>query len=158
MLRKILSISGRPGLYKLVDYGKNLLIVETMADGKRFPVHARDRVMSLGDISIFTEADDVPLAQVFETIAQKNENKQLDAKSLSTPQQMHEFFGDVLPNYDRDRVHNSDIKKVIQWYNILIGAGITDFSLKDEEEKAEEEKADEAPAETKQEDKPAEKE
>ena len=133
MLKKILSISGRPGLYKLVSYGKNMLLVEALADGKRFPVHTRDRVIALGDISIFTTADDIPLAKVLENVGKKFENKAIDTTAYSTPEKLHEFIGTVLENWDEDRVHNSDIKKIISWYNILIGAGITDFTTKDEE-------------------------
>lgn len=139
MLKKILSISGRPGLYKLVSYGKNMLLVEALADGKRFPVHSRERVMALGDISIFTNADDIPLSQVLENIGKKFENKAIDAKAYTTPDQLHELMGSVLENWDEERVHNSDIKKIISWYNILIGSGITDFTAKDEEEEAKEE-------------------
>ncbi|MDY6300555.1 MAG: DUF5606 domain-containing protein [Bacteroidales bacterium] len=143
MLRKILSISGRPGLYQLVSYGKNMLLVEGLNDKKRFPVHSRERVMSLGDISIFTTSEDVPLSQVFENIGKKFDNKALDAKAIATPDQLHEFIGSVLENWDEDRVHNSDIKKIISWYNILVGAGITEFTAKEEEENA----TEEAPAE-----------
>lgn len=139
MLKKILSISGRPGLYKLVSYGKNMLLVEALADGKRFPVHSRDRVMALGDISIFTTADDIPLAQVLENVGKKFENKAIDTKAYSTPDQLHEFIGSVLEKWDEERVHNSDIKKIISWYNILISNGITDFTAKEEEEAAKEE-------------------
>jgi hypothetical protein len=139
MFKKILSISGRPGLYKLVSYGKNMLLVEGLTDGKRFPVHSRERVMALGDISIFTTAEDIPLSQVFENIGKKFENKAIDAKSYTTPDQLHEFMGSALENWDEERVHNSDIKKIISWYNILIGAGITDFTVKEEEEAAKEE-------------------
>ena len=145
MFKKILSISGRPGLYKLVSYGKNMLLVEGLTDGKRFPVHSRERVMALGDISIFTTAEDIPLSQVFENIGKKFENKAIDAKSYTTPDQLHEFMGSALENWDEERVHNSDIKKIISWYNILIGAGITDFTAKEEETeeaKPEEEKKD----------------
>ena len=144
MLKKILSISGRPGLYQLIAYGKNMLIVETMPAGRRFPVHSRERVMSLGDISIFTMSEDVPLSQVLENIGKKFENKALDAKAYSTPDQLHEFMGSVLENWDAERVRDNDIKKIISWYNILIGAGITDFTAKDEEEEkpAEEAKED----------------
>ena len=134
MLKKILSISGRPGLYKLVSYGKNMLLVEGLLDGKRFPVHSRERVMSLGDISMFTTSEDIALSQVLEKIGKKFDNKAIDAKSYATPDQMHEFMDQVLENWDAERVHNSDIKKVISWYNVLIGAGITDFTAKDEEE------------------------
>ena len=133
MLKKILSISGRPGLYKLVSYGKNMLLVEGLTDGHRFPVHSRERVMSLGDISIFTTNEDVPLSQVFENAAKKFENKAVDAKEYATPEKLHEFMGAVLENWDADRVHNSDIKKIIAWYNILVGAGITDYTSKEEE-------------------------
>ena len=134
MLKKILSISGRPGLYKLISYGKNMLLVEGLTDGHRFPVHSRERVMSLGDISIFTTADDLPLSQVFESVGKKFENKAIDTKAYSTPDQLHEFMNSVLENWDDERVHNSDIKKIISWYNLLINAGITDFTAKDEEE------------------------
>lgn len=144
MLKKILSISGRPGLYKLISYGKNMLLVESMIDGKRFPVHAREQVMSLGDISIFTTSEDVPLTQVFENIGKKFEDKTFDAKEYNTPDKLKEFMGLVLENFDTERVHNSDIKKVISWYNILVNSGITDFAAKEEkntdEEKAEEKK------------------
>ena len=136
MLKKILSISGRPGLYKLISYGKNMLLVEGLTDGHRFPVHSRERVMSLGDISIFTTAEDLPLSQVFENVGKKFENKAIDTKAFSTPDQLHEFMKSVLENWDEERVHNSDIKKIISWYNILVNAGITDFTAKDEEEEA----------------------
>ena len=138
MLKKILTISGRPGLYKLVSYGKNMLLVEGLIDNHRFPVHSRERVMSLGDISIFTDGEDTPLSQVLENIGKKYENKALDAKAIATPDQLHEFMSGVLENWDAERVHNSDIKKIISWYNILVGAGITDFTAKEEEEKPEE--------------------
>ena len=147
MLRKILSISGRPGLYKLVSYGKNMLLVEGLTDGKRFPVHSRERVMSLGDISIFTTGEDLPLSQVLENIGKKYDNKALDAKAISTPDQLHEFIAGVLENWDDERVHNSDIKKIINCYNVLIGAGITDVSVKEEEEEA---NTENAPAENKE--------
>ncbi len=143
MLKKILSISGRPGLYRLVSYGKNMLLVEGLTDNHRFPVHSRERVMSLGDISIFTTTEDTPLAQVFENTYKKFENKAVDAKEYATPDKLHEFMDAVLENWDADRVHNSDIKKIISWYNILVGAGITDFSAKDEEEEAKSEEATE---------------
>ena len=143
MLKKILSISGRPGLYKLVSYGKNMLLVEGLTDGHRFPVHSRERVMSLGDISIFTTSDDLPLAQVLENTGKKFNNQVIDAKAYATPDKLHEFMDTVLENWDAERVHNSDIKKIISWYNLLIGAGITDFSIEEEEEKTDAE----APAE-----------
>ncbi len=146
MLKKILSISGRPGLYQLVSYGKNMLLVDTIPAGRRFPIHSRERVMSLGDISIFTSSEDVPLSQVLENVGKKYDNKVIDAKAYTTPDQLHEFMGGILENWDNERVHNSDIKKIISWYNILAGAGMTDFTAKEEEE----EKPEEAPEETKE--------
>lgn len=134
MLKKILSIAGRPGLFKLISYGKNMLLVEGLIDKKRFPVHSRERVMSLGDISIFTTTDDVPLAQVFENTGKKYNNQCIEAKAIVNNEQLHEFMDGVLENWDRERVHNSDIKKIVTWYNILIQAGINDFTTKDEEE------------------------
>lgn len=145
MLKKILSISGRPGLYKLISYGKNMLLVEGLADGKRFPVHSRERVMALGDISIYTQDEDVPLSQVLESVGKKFENKAIDAKAYSTPDQLHEFISSVLENWDSERVHNSDIKKIVSWYNILIEAGITDFTTKEEETTEEGESTPEEP-------------
>ncbi len=138
MLKKILSISGRSGLYRLVSYGKNMLLVESLIDGKRFPVHSRERVMALGDISMYTQGEDVPLSQVLENTGKKFENKTIDAKAYSSPDQLHQFMDSVLENWDSERVHNSDIKKVISWYNVLISAGITDFTAKEEEENAQE--------------------
>ena len=144
MLKKILSISGRPGLYQLISYGKNMLVVETLPSGRRFPVHSRERVMSLGDISIFTMTEDVPLTQVLENIGKKFDSKAFDAKQYKTAEELHEFMGSVLENWDSERVHDNDIKKIISWYNILVSAGITDFTKKEEEEGGEEEKKPEA--------------
>ena len=149
MLKKILSISGRPGLYQLISYGRNMLIVEPLPTGRRFPVHSRERVMSLGDISIFTMSEDVPLSQVLENIGKKFDNKTFDFKSYTTPDQLHEFMNSALENWDTERVRDSDIKKIISWYNILVEAGITDFAAKAEEE---EEKADEETKEETKED------
>ncbi len=133
MLKEILSITGKPGLYKLVSQGNNMLIVESLIDGKRIPTYARDKVISLGDISMFTNADDVALAEVFENL-KKRENGAVctvDAKK-SDSKQLFAFFEEVLPDFDRDRVYPSDIKKVILWYNILVNAGETDFAEKEE--------------------------
>ena len=147
MLKKILSIAGRPGLYRLVSYGKNMLLVEGLLDKKRFPVHSRERVMSLGDISIFTTTEDVPLAQVLENTGKKYNNQRIEAKTIVNNEQLHEFMDGVLENWDKERVHDSDIKKIVNWYNILIMAGITDFTAKEEEEitKKEEDEKDSLP-------------
>lgn len=129
MLQTILSIAGKPGLYKLVSRGKANLIVETLDDThKRVPVFSTDRVTSLADITMFTEAEDIPLGEVLAKVRDHENGKpaslnwrKASAKELTT------YFATVLPEYDRDRVHNSDIKKLLQWYNILISNGIIEF-------------------------------
>ena len=138
MLKTILSIAGKPGLYKLISQGKNMLIVESLTDKKRLPAYGNEKIISLGDISMYTDDDDVPLREVLLSMKTK-ENGQavaLDIKKASS-EELNAYLAVVLPEYDRDRVHTSDIKKLISWYNILVGAGMTDF-----EEVAEKETTD----------------
>lgn len=141
MLKTVLSISGRPGLFKLVSRGKNMLIVESLVDGKRIPAYAKDKVISLGDIAIYTNETEVPLHEVLTAVKNKGNGAKVavpsDAKELRT------YFAEVLPDFDRERVYPSDIKKLLTWYNILIGAGITDFAP---EETPKEEETPEAEA------------
>jgi hypothetical protein len=141
MLKTILAISGKPGLFKLVSQGKNMLIVESLIDGKRLPVYAHDKVISLGDIAIYTVEDDVPLTNVFEAIKSKNDGKVVDLNSFADNADLRKYFLEILPEFDEDRVHTSDIKKVFAWYNMLVNAGITDFVDKEEEAAASEETA-----------------
>lgn len=129
MKQTILSIAGKPGLFKLVSRAKNSLIVESLDDThKRQPAFGTDRITSLADIAMFTETDDVPLMTILASIRDLEGGKpsSIDYRKAS-PEQLHEYFTKVLPEWDRERVHNSDIKKLIQWYNILQEAGITDF-------------------------------
>jgi hypothetical protein len=144
-METILSVSGKPGLYKLVSRGKMNLIVETIdANHRRTPVFATDKVTSLSDIAMYTDADDVPLWQVLESVGKKEDSKKaaLDYKKCSA-KELRDYFAEVLPSFDRDRVHDSDIKKLLQWYNILVENGYTDFkellSMEEEEEAAEQE-------------------
>ena len=133
-LSEILAITGKPGLYKLVSRGNNMLIVESLVDGKRMPTYARDKIVALSDVSMFTNADDVNLSEVL-TNCGKQENlkpTQIDAKKASNAE-LQKWFDGVLPDWDRDRVYPSDIRKLIQWYNILINAGITEFVIEEEE-------------------------
>ena len=139
MLKKILSISGKPGLYRLISYGKGIIIVENVTDNKRMPAYTRDKIIALGDIAIYTDDTEVPLADVLTTIAEKYNSQVLDTKLYKSAAQLQQFFEEVLPNYDHDRVYNTDIKKIISWYNTLISASITDFSIKSEEESAKQE-------------------
>lgn len=128
MLKTILSISGKPGLYKLVSRGKNMLIVESLADKKRIPAYGNEKIISLGDIAMYTDAEDVPLQQILVAMKQKENGAAvvLDIKKASS-NELYTYLEAVLPNYDRDRVHASDIKKLISWYNLLVASGMTDF-------------------------------
>lgn len=144
MLKTILSISGRPGLFRLVNRGNGMLIVEDLISGKRTPAYSRDKVISLGDISMYTEEDDVPLSDVLEQLKKKADGKPVDIKSLGGDKGIREYFGEVLPNFDRERVYTTDIKKLLSWYNLLLAAGITEFAEKETEA---EEAAENAPAE-----------
>lgn len=138
MLRKILSISGKPGLYRMVSQGRNMLIIESLADGKRFPAYARDKVMSLGDIAIYTLDEDIPLADVFEKVKEKTGAQPVDLAPLADSAALRDYFGSILENFDRERVHDSDIRKLFQWYNTLLAAGITEFKQAEAEEAGEE--------------------
>lgn len=144
MLKNILSITGKPGLYKLINQGNNMLIVESLVDGKRMPTYARDKIVSLGEISMYTMGDDIALSEVLTKLGEKEELKAVgfDPKKAGN-EELHAFFAEVLPEYDRDRVYPSDIRKLIQWYNILVGAGITDFTAEEGEETVVEEKKQE---------------
>ena len=134
-LNEILAITGKPGLYKLVSRGNNMLIVESLVDGKRMPTYARDKIVALSDVSMFTEADDVTLSEVLTRAGKKEGLKTvaIDVKKASNAE-LQAWFDEVLPNWDRDRVYPSDIRKLITWYNILIHAGITDFTVEEAEE------------------------
>ena len=144
MLKNILAITGKPGLYKLVSRGNNMLIVESLLDGKRTPTYARDKIVALSEVSMFTTGDDVSLSSVLTSAGNKEGLKpaSIDAKKADN-EALRAWFDEVLPEWDRDRVYPSDIRKLIQWYNILVNAGITDFSI--DEENAAEETAIEAP-------------
>lgn len=142
MLKTVLSIAGKPGLYKLVSRGKNMLIVESLGDKKRFPAYGNEKIISLGDISMYTEDDDVPLSQVFAAMKKKEGGKAvtLDLKKASADD-LFAYLAEVLPDFDRDRVHASDVKKLISWYNLLVASGMTDFEEEEGEQQADEAEA-----------------
>ena len=140
MIKRILSIAGRPGLYRLVNQGKNMLIVESLTTGKRTPAYSHDKVVSLGDISIYTNEGDVPLYDVFESIKEQEQGKSVDVKAM-TDQEVREAFRKVLPEFDDDRVYTNDIRNVYAWYNQLIAAGVEKFK---DDEIAEDEAAEAA--------------
>ncbi len=128
-METILSIAGKPGLYKLVSRGKATLIVETIDEAhRRLPAFATDRVTSLGDIAMYTDAEDIALWEVLAKVGEKEGLKEasINYKKCSS-KELRDYFAAVLPNFDQDRVHDSDIKKLLQWYNILVKNGYTDF-------------------------------
>lgn len=128
-METILSIAGKPGLYKLVSRGKATLIVEALDDThRRLPAFATDRVTSLGDIAMYTDADDIALWEVLTKVGEKEGLKPASIDYRKCPsRELRAYFAEVLPNFDQDRVHDSDIKKLLQWYNILVKNGYTDF-------------------------------
>jgi hypothetical protein len=130
-LEGILSIAGKPGLYKLVAQSKNGLIVESILENRRFPVNKAGNISALKDIAIYTETEEVPLEEVFQKIAEKEDHgAAIDHKEK--PELLGDYLAEVLPDYDRSRVYNSDLKKLFQWYNLLQAQGL----LTSEEEEA----------------------
>ena len=134
-LKDILAISGQPGLYKYVAQSMRGVIVESLIDGKRMNASATSRVSALTEISMFTEGEDIPLADVFTNIWNYTEGKQAVSHKESAAK-IQEEFAKVLPEYDRERVHVSDMKKCFAWYNILVEAGFTEFKLPSQGEEA----------------------
>ena len=132
MLKGILSISGQAGLFKLVAESKNNIIVESLDTNKRIPVYSTAKVSALEDIAIYTETSDVPLKDIFKSISEKEEGgSALSHKSSGN--ELKTYFEEVVPEYDKDRVYVSDIKKVLQWYNTLQEKEMLDFSEAEEE-------------------------
>jgi hypothetical protein len=127
MLKGILSISGHSGLFKLVAESKNSIIVESLETFKRIPVHSTSKVSALEDIAIYTEEGDVPLKEIFKAIYE-HENGGPSISQKETANELKEYFEKVVPDYDKDRVYVSDIKKVLAWYNVLHEKELLDFS------------------------------
>ena len=140
MLKTILSISGKPGLYKLISQGKNMLIVESIRnEKKRFPAYGNEKIISLADIAMYTNDAEVPLRDVLESIKEKENAAvaSIDPKK-ATAEELRSYLAEVLPDFDRDRVYVNDIKKLILWYNILVTNGITEFKETEAKEETEE--------------------
>tara|TARA_B100001146_G_scaffold114846_1_gene101210 strand:- start:37 stop:450 length:414 start_codon:yes stop_codon:yes gene_type:complete len=135
-LEKVLAISGKPGLYELKAQTRGGFVAESLADGKKISVNVRHNVSMLSEIAMYTYTEEVPLRAVFEKIAEKEDGKEAISHKESKAK-LEEYFKEILPEYDEDRVYASDIKKVFQWYNILVNAGITDFSEPEAEAKEE---------------------
>lgn len=145
-LSGIISIAGKPGLYRLVAQTKNGIIVENVQDGKRFPAYASHRVSALEDISIYTYDDDIPLGTVYQSIYDKeNGGEALNHKSSGD--ELRAYMQDILPDFDEERVYTSDIKKLLSWYNLLHSAGALKLKEEAEEETVEEAQATDAATE-----------
>jgi len=127
MLKEILSISGKQGLFKLISKGKNIFVAESLIDGKRIPVYSRDKVVSLGDITMYTNDGDAPLSRILQSIKQKENGEAISFSPSITSEELKTYFSEVLPDFDRDRVYPSDIKKLMNWYNLLVKSGLTEF-------------------------------
>lgn len=144
MQETILAISGKPGLFRLVARGNGTLIVETIDQARRrMPASAHDRVTSLGDVTMYTESGDEPLMKVFQNICDALEGKTTAfSHKTASLEELDNFMTNIaLPTWDRDRVHTSDIRKLVQWYNLLIQGGITQFYTEETTETAQEEVA-----------------
>ena len=122
-LTGIIAISGKPGLFKVVAQGKNNLIVESLEDKKRVPAYSTDRISALEDISVYTYEEDVPLLELLGLIAEKS-NYESTLSHKEDKKKLESFFEEIVPNYDKERVYFSDIKKIFQWYNQLQNVGL----------------------------------
>lgn len=127
-LDKILSIGGRPGLYNLLTQTRAGFVAESLLDGKKISVSVSNNVSVLSEIAIYTLDEEIPLREVFQKISDKENGGKTSVAHKVEKIKLEEYFFEVLPNYDEDRVYASDIKKIIQWYNLLQEKGITDFS------------------------------
>jgi len=134
-LRTVLSVSGKPGLFKLIAHQKSGVVVESLLDGKRTAISSSANVSSLGDIAIYTYEEEVPLREVFQKIAAISEGKEV-LSHKSSKDDLEDFFGEVLPKFDQERVYVSDIKKVVQWYNILAKNDLLSILKESDEEQA----------------------
>ncbi len=130
--REILAISGQPGLFRFVAQGAHGIIVESLADGKRMNATGSAKVSALAEIAMFTDNGEMPLSDIFTEMFKRSGGKETLA-AKSSPELLKSHFAEIVPDYDRDRVHVSDMKKAIAWYNTLVAAGMTDFSLPEEE-------------------------
>lgn len=135
MFERILTVTGKPGLYRLLSQGRNMFVVEAVdATKKRMPVYNHDKVVMLDDIAIYTDTEEVPLREVFAKIYEKENGLiPFDVKG-ATPEELVEYFESVMPDYDRERVYLTHIKKIYSWYNILVASDVVDFAAKEEED------------------------
>ena len=134
MFERVLTISGKPGLYRLLSSGRNMLVVEVVdATKKRMPIHNTDKVVMLDDIAIYTDTEEIPLREVFKKIYEKEGAVLSIDLKMAAPEELVAYFEEIMPDYDRERVYLTHIKKMYSWYNILVANGIVDFEEPAEE-------------------------
>lgn len=132
MFERIMTISGKPGLFRLLSSGRNMFIVEVVDETKkRLPIHNTDKVVMLDDIAIYTDTDEVPLRNVFAKIYEKENGVLPFDLKMATPEELVEYFEGIMPDYDRERVYLTHIKKMYAWYNVLVANGVVDFSVEE---------------------------
>ena len=137
MFERVLTISGKPGLYRLLSSGRNMFVVEAVdSSKKRMPVYNSDKVVMLDDIAIYTDTEEVPLRSVFHNIYEKENGVLPFDLKMSTPEELVAYFEEIMPDYDRERVYLTHIKKMYSWYNILVANGVTDFKEEQAQEPA----------------------
>ncbi|MDE6400737.1 MAG: DUF5606 domain-containing protein [Muribaculaceae bacterium] len=142
MLRENLAITGKPGLFRIISQGNKMLLVEDLKTKKRFPAHSRDKVVSLGDIAMYTDSGDKPLGEILDLVYAHNEGKTIDVKKLVSERGLRGEFEAVLPDFDKERVYDNDIKKLFTWYNILVEEGFNKFTEEEESADVESESAE----------------
>jgi hypothetical protein len=130
---KIISVAGKPGLFQAVSQTKTGFIVESLSDNKRFPIPSTNNVSLLENIAIYTYEEEIPLLTVFKSMYEKSEGKEAISHKESG-KKLTAYFSEVLPDYDDERVYTSNIKKVIQWFNLLVQAGLDFSAVKETEE------------------------
>lgn len=136
-LKQILSISGKPGLFKILTGNRTPIVIQDLTTKVKRQLFPKDKVVSLYDISIYTEEGDLPLRTLLTTIFEKQSGKELDAENVAaTPESLKSFMEEVLPSYDKERVYPTDIRKVVLWYNTLVKDGFTTFEEQEEEKEA----------------------
>lgn len=145
MLRKIISITGKPGLFEIISQGNRMFIVEDIVSKKRFPALQRDKVVSLGDIAMYTTSEDLALGVILDRLYENMKGEKIAVKELMKDGKLRDKFREVVPDFDEDRVYDNDIKKLFTWYNLLIESGRTKFTQ--DEKPANEETSDEKPKE-----------
>lgn len=140
MLKDILSVSGKPGLFRLIKTGKTNFVAAALVDKRRVPIHANERVVSLREISIYTEGGETSLGEVLDAIYAHEGGKEVDLSTFGKDGSAYfDYFAKVLPDYDKDMVHDNEIKKILKWYNLLVANGYTEFKNKEEEDSRSEE-------------------